>query len=65
MDDPLESEFLASCSKETIKKVEAICRICLAENPEDSISLFSHFEDQTVAQILSYCTSLEVLQIYT
>ena len=61
MDDPLESRSINVCNREMIKPTEqSLCRICLLENPEDSISLFSYFEDQTVAQIMSYCTSLEV-----
>lgn len=62
-DDPLAPQITEEVGDDTNKEIdEMACRICLAEHLAAPISLFHQFEyNETVGQMITYCTSLEVL----
>ena len=62
-DDPLAPQNTVESLNDKVKDNKYVCRICLVDHPEDSVSLFSTFEDENIGQMMTYCTSLEVLNI--
>lgn len=59
--DPLDPQhIIEAVNISNDMDIAKVCRICLGEHLQATIPLFTKFDGDLVAQMLTYCTSLEV-----